>query len=626
MQPSDPNNEYDPSASPSSPNRPRFRLLSILFLLLLLVLLLTLVPPLLNVSRLQRRVASNIGASLGRPVHFDRVALTLLPLPGFSLERFVIEEDPAFGSEPILRANEVRATIRISSLWSHHVEFSKISLTDPSVNLVRKADGEWNLQSILLQASRIQVAPTAQPYAGPAPRFPYIEAAGARIDLKLDQEKTPFSLTDADFGLWLPEPDQWHFRIEAHPTRTDAAPTDTGVVRIEGTLGGAQAHPDAYAKTLAQVPVDIHGSWQDAQLGGLSRLLLSRDAGLRGELTLAFSVLGTISHAAIATNLDLAHVRRSDFVPPRLLSLQATCQALAENGFSTFSAIECHWPPADSPDPSTLIATGAVPDTRHPETSYAELTLPALPAATFLDWIRVASRYPPTGLLGTGNIAGALAWRSDHHASWPVWSGELEFSGASLSSPALGPQPVALSDILLRSRATEADTSRPLKLRGAAGVHMAAVTKATPDGDANGFDLLPVQLPLGGRQPATLTGHFDTTGYTLHLTGAAIPTRLLTLGDAIPQFGDGLRQLLEPVPAAASVEALTPGEAHRMESENSKSAGVPRIPQDPHNAASRAIDVEPINVDLTATRTWGGRQIWRETTPSLARPPSPTRR
>lgn len=625
MQSSDPNNENDPSAGPSSLNRPRFRLLSILFLLLLLILLLTLVPPLLNVSRLQRRVASNIGASLGRPVHFDRVALTLLPLPGFSLERFVIEEDPGFGSEPILRADEVRATIRISSLWSHHVEFSKISLTDPSVNLVRKADGEWNLQSILLQASRTRVAPTAQPYAGPAPRFPYIEAAGARIDLKLDQEKTPFSLTDADFGLWLPEPDQWHFRIEAHPTRTDAAPTDTGLVRIEGTLGGAQAHPDASAKTLAQVPVDIHGSWQDAQLGGLSRLLLSRDAGLRGELTLAFSVLGTISHAAIATNLDLAHVRRSDFVPPRLLSLQATCQAQAENAFSTFSAIECHWPPADSADPSTLIATGAVPDTRHPETSYAELTLPALPAATFLDWIRVASRYPPTGLLGTGHIAGTLTWRSNHDASWPAWSGELEFSGASLSTPALGPEPLALSDILLRS--TEAGTSsRPLKLRGIAGVHAAAIPKAIPDGDASSFDLLPVQIPLGGRQPATLTGHFDAIGYTLHLTGAAIPIRLLTLGDAIPQFGDGLRQLLEPTLAPASVEARTPGEARRMESENSKGAGRLRIPGDSHNTASRAIDADPINVDLTATRTWGGRQIWRETTPSLSRPSSPARR
>ena len=30
----------------------------------------------------------------GRPVHLDRVSLNLLPLPGFILENFVVEEDP----------------------------------------------------------------------------------------------------------------------------------------------------------------------------------------------------------------------------------------------------------------------------------------------------------------------------------------------------------------------------------------------------------------------------------------------------------------------------------------------------------------------------------------------------
>ena len=179
--------EPDLDAVPS--HRIRNRLL-VGLTILLVILLLAFVPPLINVSRFQRRIERNISASIGRNVTFDRVSLSLLPVPGFTLDNFVIDEDPAFGSEPILWASQVDVTLRISSLWRRRVEFSKIALTDSSsVNLVRLSDGKWNIEKLLLQASRIEAAPTAQRFAGPARRFPYIEATGARLNLKLDQEK-----------------------------------------------------------------------------------------------------------------------------------------------------------------------------------------------------------------------------------------------------------------------------------------------------------------------------------------------------------------------------------------------------------------------------------------------------
>ena len=585
--------ELDPPPQPA-PDRVQRRLI-ISLILLLLILVLTFIPPLLNVNRFQQRIASNISAALGRPVHFKNVSLSLLPLPGFTLETFVVEEDPAFGSEPILRADNVRATVRLTSLFSSHVEFSKISFTDPSVNLVHTANGQWNLQSILLHASHIQAAPTGQRSSGPAPRFPYIEATGARLNLKLDQEKTPYSLTDADFALWLPEPRQWHFRLEAHPVRTDIAPAETGTLRLEGTLG----NPDTRAATLAGVPIDLTGNVQDAQIVGLSRLLLGRDAGLRGDLNADIHILGNLGHAAIATHIQLAHGRRADFVPPTPLSVEASCQAVAQDTFHAFSSIECHWPPTDSSNPSVLILAAAVPDTRRPNASTADFTLPALPASTFLDWLRVATPHPPTGLTGPGTLAGTLAWRPAEIATstearsaqrrnpqlspQPVWSGELEFSGESLQTPALGPDPIPLGEILLRS---------------------------TPQTAAGSFDLLPITLSLGGKQPATLEGHFDATGYTLHLTGPAIPIRLLALADAIPQFGDGLRPLLDPKPDEASTEAahatptLIPSQTR-----NSPAAPAPEAETNDPPAA-------PIHYDLTATRTWGGPQTWREAQPT----------
>jgi len=603
MQSSD--SAIDPTSSASSRRRRR-RLIAVVAAVLALLLLVFL-PPYINVSSYQRRVARNISASLGRPVHFDRITLNMLPVPGLTLENFVVDEDPAFGSEPLLRASQVRANLRLRSLWGRRIEFSRISLTDPSVNLVRTAGGQWNIQSLIFQASRTEAdaAPTAQRFAGPVPRFPYLEASGARLNLKLDQVKTPFSLTDADFAVWLPQPRQWRLRLEAHPVRTDTSPADTGTLRIEATLGAPDAAAVATSASLADRSIDLHGTWQEVQLGGLSRLLLARDAGLRGELTLSVNLLGTLGSSAIATNILLDNARRADFVPPHLLSVDADCHAIALNFFHTFSNIECHWPPSTSSGPSNLILTANLPDVRQPSSASATLTLPAIPAETFLDWLNVATPHPPTGLTGPGTLAGNLAWATpnqlqqdlktagapsmprsvrngrESQVQRPVLSGELEFTNESLEIDPLNHRSIPLGDLLLQSAPPAAHSPR-----------RPGQIPATPI--ASSFDLAPISLPLGGKQPAILEGHIDATGYTLHLTGSVLPDRLLALGDAIPQFGDGLRPFLEPTPAGASSTQ----------------------PQKPAAA-------EPIHLDLTATRAWGGPQTWRQTTPSAAHPHSP---
>ena len=100
--------------------------------LLSIFLLLALVPPLVSLGRYQHRIATSMSQVLGRPVHLDRVTLNLLPLPSFTIENLVIDEVPAFGAEPLIRANSVHARLRVASLWRHRVEFSRITFTDPA--------------------------------------------------------------------------------------------------------------------------------------------------------------------------------------------------------------------------------------------------------------------------------------------------------------------------------------------------------------------------------------------------------------------------------------------------------------------------------------------------------------
>ncbi len=601
-------------AGPRSRGRRRF---AYLLIALLVVLLLAFIPPLINVSRFQRRVDANISAALGRPVHFDRLSLNLLPMPGFTLENLVIEEDPAFGYEPTLRADEVRIDLRLSSLWRRRVEFSTISFTDPHVNLVHTSDGRWNLQSLLLQASRIPVAPTGQPHPGPAPRFPYIQATGARVDLKLDQDKTPVSLTDADIALWQPAEHQWRLRIQAHPVRTDIAPGATGTIRVEGTLGGTPGDVDR--ATLAAMTLDLNATWQDAQLGGLTSLLLGRDAGLRGDLAASLAVLGTIGRNTVTATLSVDNARRADFIPPHPLSLSVNCRAAAESSFHSFPSIECRLPPADSSSPAMLALAASIPDVRNPELSSVRLDVPALPAQTLFDWLGVATPHPPTAFAGKGTLSGALQWgdpgetdvvstarvplQTASHPVQPSWTGELKLSGEWLTLPALGPGGAPLDNVLLRSTALLAAPTHAART--------ATAQNPAPPSAHDSFDLLPVAVPLGGAHPATLTGHVDDSGYSLHLAGSVVLDQLFALGDAIPQFGDGLKPLLAPQSSAPapSADAAEPAPVR------GRRVAQPAPPAPP--------PAPPVPLDLTATRSWGGAQGWTQSPPAPTLPKRP---
>jgi AsmA protein len=555
-----------PLIRPSHLRRYRF-----LYLSFAIVLLLTFLPPLINLGRYQRRIATSIGNSLGRPVHLDRVSLTLLPLPGFTIENLVVGEDPAFGSEPIIRANSVQANLRFSSLWRGHVEFSTISFTDPSVNLVHAADGKWNIEGILLQASHIETAPTAQRHAGSTPRFPYIEATGARLNFKQEQEKLPFSLVDTDFALWLPDPHQWHLRLRAHPTRTDLNISDTGTIELESTLGSASS--------LSHTPLNLQGQWRDAPLGEATRVLFGRDAGWRGQLNLTTHIRGTFGESAVSTNLHLDEARLSDFVPEKSLTADVECFATATGLFHTFEDLRCSWPPATSSHGQSIALTGAIPNVHQIRESSLQLGTPGISSTTLLSWLRATNAHVPPSLTATGLLSGSISYdppaknQPASSSSASHWQGQFALTHATLKAPVEQP-PAAEAD----DDTSASDSSLTTLLSSDVHLHTpnrTAVTqrrrsKTPSNAPVSGILLAPTPLLLGGHDPATIEGHFDSSGYTLHLTGPATLSHLQALARALPPLGEGLLQALPPNPPATA----------------------------------------PFHIDLTATRPWHGSQAW----------------
>ncbi|MBN9617008.1 MAG: hypothetical protein BGO25_04365 [Acidobacteriales bacterium 59-55] len=588
MQETDP--IYEQSEDPYPPRPGIFRRYLFLWVAFAVLIVLAIVPPLFTVNRLQRRIATSISDSLGRPVHLDRVTLNLLPLPGFTLDNLVVGEDPAFGSEPIIRANSVRVTLRFRSLWTRRVEFSTISFTDPSVNLVHLANGKWNIESILLQASHIEAAPTAQKRAGSTPRFPYIEATGARLNFKFGQEKIPLSLTNADFALWLPNPQQWHLRIKANPARTDTNVSGTGTIQIEGTLGRAAS--------LAQVPIHLQGEWRDAPLGGASYVLFGRDAGWRGNMTLSANAQGTVGNSAVEVKLSASDARRADFVPKSSLTFQAECLGTAANLFHSFNNVRCSWPPTGSSGTQVVMVSGSLPDIRQLDSATVNVSIPGLPADRLLTWLHVLDQRFPDDVSMAGTVTGNLSYHPGyspgHHSNPPApafWDGAVFVTGAKLASAEAGPPSLLAGDIAIRS-----------EVQPAAAPHVRGRRSPPPPPPTSVFVLEPTALALGGKEPATLEGRFDATGYTLHLSGMATPARLHALAAALPQFGEGLAEALPKDPASGPV------------------------PNPASNPASGPVP-NPVRTDLRAVRQWGAAQVWTQAPPHpVARHPHRTRR
>jgi len=483
-------------------------------LLLLAALIFT--PPLLNVSRLQRRITASISASLGRPVRMDKVSLHLLPVPGFTLENLVVSEDPAFGSEPTIRAGKVEVTLRPSSLWRRQVELSSIKFEvddgggAPNLNLVRNAQGRWNIEGLLMHASQVGIAPTAQPKPGPEPRFPYIEATGGRVNVKLGEEKLPFALTDADFALWLPEPQEWHVRLEARPVRTDANITETGVLRLEGSLGRATA--------IADMPVDLHASWHNAPLGEASKVITGSDAQWRGTLMAEASLLGKLGEAELKTSVTLNDLRRADFVPEKTLELHAECSGKIDVTTAIVLSPLCNIPaPSNS---AQISATADHLDLSAPQNTQVQVGSPGVSEEWLLDWARLFSEHiPACASCGTSMAQGSLIYLGGADANGGRWQGRVEGPLGFVVSPA--------------DADAAANTGRPqFAIAGAGDV----------------FVLEPVNLtPPGKTPPLNLSGTFDKNGYTLNLEGTATEAQLRTLETTLPPLGQGLEKLLPDI-------------------------------------------------------------------------------
>lgn len=541
-------------------SRKLHRRLSLIAIGVLLVLLLVVLPPLLKLNRYARRIAFSMSQSLGRPVHLDSVSLGLLPMPHLTLENVVVSEDPAFGNEPTIRANRVEASLRASSLWRRPMEFSRVLFVEPSVNLVRNADGRWNLEGVLVHAAQVDTAPTAQQHRSTAPRFPYIEATGGRVNVKMGDEKKPFSLTNADFALWLPSPEQWSVRLTGTPARTDTNLTDAGVIRVEGSLQRA-AH-------MEQVPVALQASWHDVPLGEATRLLSGEDQGWRGTVQVDASIKGSLGAGRVATEVTVDDLRRADFVPAHTLSMQLQCVALAQVPMASLRDLACNLP-TGSTAPLRLQAEAV--DLTQPLAAGITFQAEAAPLEWFASWARlVSARFPQAPVLpGTvdaslsrtsadaATAASPLANAVSPVATTNIPTGWLGNISLNLPLPAGTRLAGAFSETNPASRvAATSPRSPPSSSPETTVGRSQTITADLTAGSAGGawrLTLPPTQVQISDDSALSFSGTATPAGYSLRAAGQANLEKLLRLAEQVPPLADHLASAFGPAVATGAV-------------------------------------------------------------------------
>jgi hypothetical protein len=462
------------------------------------ILAILIVPPFLSVSRYKSRITQLISASLGRPVRLSSVEVRLLPTPAFLLSDLTVEEDPAYGAEPVLHASTVTASIRLLSLWRGRLELDTISVDDASLNLVRSDPGHWNLDSLLRTATAQAPTETGKTdNSGKPVRLPYLKATNSRINIKNGTEKLPFSLLNADLSFWQQSPGDWRVRLRGQPVRTDLSleQGDTGTVRLEANL--------RQAAELRQMPLHIDLEWRQAQLGQLTRLLLGSDAGWRGDLTGELHLDGTPEEAQVKSRLRATGVHRAEFAPAAPMDFDANCNLLAHFTARTIDNLLCDSPLGDG----HIRLTGNLPGDGGPPRFSVELD--RISVAAGLDALRTVRSDLAPGLQVTGSASGKITYAPEnatpqkpahpssaktHAAVQGLLSGSLTVQGLQLSGNGLS-QPLRVPKLVLA----------PANQPSGAGQALTAT----------------VAIPAGAAVPLTVSTRLMLSGYQLTVRGQA---------------------------------------------------------------------------------------------------------
>jgi hypothetical protein len=196
------------------------------------------------------------------------------------------------GGEPILRADRVKVLFSPRKIALGHIAIQEVLIASPTIRMVRKADGSWNIDPLLAGPKRKPRKSRRKPGAPVALDIHNVALVNATVDLTLegaDGQKDTLHLTGLNLTL-----DQI---VTGRPSRVALA------------LGAKLEHADAGAKAviLAQATMDtrqellLDAAYFPVSLRGSTKLDLQNAPGLSNRADGATILIDTdLTPSAVA--------------------------------------------------------------------------------------------------------------------------------------------------------------------------------------------------------------------------------------------------------------------------------------------------------------------------------------
>ncbi|MGH9673898.1 MAG: hypothetical protein ACRD44_12015, partial [Bryobacteraceae bacterium] len=239
--------------------------------------------PFYQANRLAGPIRARLEQSLGRKVEIGGVHVRIIGGPGFSIDKVVIHEDPALGSEPFAYVETLEASASWMALLGGRLDLSELRLVNASINLQTRTSA-WKLPKFLSGVS----------------------LRGARVNFKTGDLKSVVYLSNADLEIYRRSEQELGVRFSAEPARSDRPAHGFGSLRGEGRL----------LRTGAEPVLNLALNLDRSAISDILVLTRGRDPGLGGFVIARARFSGPLSRLAIQGNLQLQDLARWSWLVP----------------------------------------------------------------------------------------------------------------------------------------------------------------------------------------------------------------------------------------------------------------------------------------------------------------------
>ncbi len=297
---------------------------------------------------MRRYLVAHLAASFGRPVEVSWFDFSLLDGARIEAHSVSVSDDPQFGGEYFLRADTLTAGLRWPALLAGRFEFGAVSLSRPSLNLARDAEGHWNIERWLPPAvSETSSGLGTRPgFVGPvdisrevrASRPSRIDVDGGRINFKQGDNKSPFALIDVSGRVEQNGEGRWQLDLQARPMRAGVALQDIGTLRLRGSIAGTTARLQ---------PADLYLTWRAASVADALRIVRQNDYGMRGQLSLDLNAHVAPANSSAAGKSDSAAAQWSVSGVARLTGMHGWRLTVRDSDPAANLSVEMNWRPGE---------------------------------------------------------------------------------------------------------------------------------------------------------------------------------------------------------------------------------------------------------------------------------------